>query len=198
MNCFAGPHHSDGSKLGYPRVAKQRCTIAQGPVSSSFFTNERFLQNVLEIWVRTWFFSYLKCKQQWKDQVCIWYWSSIFFSTPLTWSSRSMYPRSPDHFKEAFGVLEKLDLSGTCPVDVFPSQQQTSFSSFLHQQAAKTAGRDKGEKGRSVIGGTAKKWRTSERRAASCLRPICDLYSRYPSLVGLLWSLQVRNPSRSF
>lgn len=37
-------------------------------------------------------------------------------------------------FQEAFGVLEKLDLSGTCPVDVFPSQQQTSFSSFLHQQ----------------------------------------------------------------
>ena len=36
-------------QLGYPRVAKQRCTIAQGPVSSSFFTNERFLQNVLEI-----------------------------------------------------------------------------------------------------------------------------------------------------
>ena len=62
VNCFAGPHHSDGSKLSYPRVAKQRCTIAQGPVSSSFFTNERFLQNVLEIWVRTWFFSYLKCK----------------------------------------------------------------------------------------------------------------------------------------
>ena len=29
-------------QLGYPRVAKQRCTIAQGPVSSSFFTNERF------------------------------------------------------------------------------------------------------------------------------------------------------------
>ena len=36
-------------QLGYPRVAKQRCTIAQGPVSSSFFTNERFFQNVLEI-----------------------------------------------------------------------------------------------------------------------------------------------------
>ena len=31
-------------QLGYPRVAKQRCTIAQGPVSSSFFTNERFFK----------------------------------------------------------------------------------------------------------------------------------------------------------
>eukprot|EP00435_Cladocopium_sp_Y103_P067620 s381_g30.t1 len=41
-------------------------------------------------------------------------------------------------FQEAFGVLEKLDLSGTCPVDVFPSQQQTSFSSFLHQQGIRT------------------------------------------------------------
>lgn len=39
-------------------------------------------------------------------------------------------------FQEAFGVLEKLDLSG-CPVDHFPSQQ-TSFSSFLHQQGIRT------------------------------------------------------------